>query len=385
MRLVRKLLVAVAAAVGVVALLLVAGGWYFSSVALTVDHATYYELPVLAADDADVTLRYEREVTFPGVYDIPWDGGRAVLGNVLEVAPPDGDDAGSVRRALVRVSEGDLADAAEVAWGYQVYTGDPKTALGLEFTEVTYPSPVGDMPAWLVPAADPDPTTPWVVAVHGINGSRQDFLRMLPALHEAGYPVLVLAYRNDREAPPAPDGLHHLGDTEWEDVDAALGWARDQGAGSFVLMGQSMGGAIVLQAADRSEHADSVTGLVLDSPVIDWHDVFFSQGLDRGVPPMLGPALLWVTEQILRIRIGFDIARFDWLARADDLDVPALIVHGPDDDYVPWGPATELATARPDAVTLVPFDQAGHTRNFNSDPQRWTDAVTGFFTEARSR
>jgi len=178
MRLVRKLLVAVAAAVGVVALLLVAGGWYFSSVALTVDHATYYELPVLAADDADVTLRYEREVTFPGVYDIPWDGGRAVLGNVLEVAPPDGDDAGSVRRALVRVSEGDLADAAEVAWGYQVYTGDPKTALGLEFTEVTYPSPVGDMPAWLVPAADPDPTTPWVVAVHGINGSRQDFLRM---------------------------------------------------------------------------------------------------------------------------------------------------------------------------------------------------------------
>jgi dienelactone hydrolase len=378
---VRKVLVTLGVLVGLVAVVLLAAGWYFSSLAVAVDHRAYYDLPVLAHDEQTVTLAYRRDATFPGTYDIVWDGGRAVLGDVVEVEPAQGGEGGSVTRTLRQVSEGDLADAEVVAWGYKVVTGDPKTALGLEFTDVTYPSPVGDMPAWLVPAADADPATPWVVAVHGINGSREDFLRMLPVLHQAGYPVLVLSYRNDVDAPPSPDGVHHLGDTEWEDVDAAMAWALGQGAESFVLMGQSMGGAVVLQAWDRSTQQDRVDGLVLDGPVVDWHDVFAFQAEQRGVPPLLVPPLLWVAERMLALRIGFDVDRFDWVARADDLDAPTLILHGPDDEYVPWGPSAALADARPDAVTLVQVDEAGHTRTFNTDPQAWTQAVTGFLAE----
>ena len=49
--------------------------------------------------------------------------------------------------------------------------------------------------------------------------------------------------------------------------------AVQRGAREILLVGWSMGGAIVLQTLSRSWLADHVTHVVLDAPVIDWADV----------------------------------------------------------------------------------------------------------------
>jgi fermentation-respiration switch protein FrsA (DUF1100 family) len=198
-------------------------------------------------------------------------------------------------------------------------------------------------------------------------------LRALPTLVEAGLPTVVLRYRND-PGVPTDDDLLRLGSAEWQEVEAAMAWAREQGAQRFVLYGWSMGGAIVMQALDRAEGRDLVDAVVLDGPVLDWTATLRLQAQDRGLPTVLADVAAQVTEW----RLSMEFDDFDWVARADEIAVPVLAFHGPDDTYVAWEPTRDVAAARPDVVTFVQVDGAGHTRSWNADPAAYADALRQF-------
>ena len=126
-----------------------------------------------------------------------------------------------------------------------------------------------------------------MVLVHGRGGSRREALRVLPALHERGHPALVVTYRNDEGAPASPDGYYHLGDTEWEDIEAAVQFARERGARRVVLFGWSMGAAIIAAMLDRSPEASAVAAVVWDAPLVDWRATLRQQARNRRLPTVL--------------------------------------------------------------------------------------------------
>jgi pimeloyl-ACP methyl ester carboxylesterase len=329
--------------------------WYFADVTGSVDHTIERPLTATLVGADRVRLPATGDALLPGRYGLEWDGGFAEIGDVV------GRDGAGVVRSFTSV-RGTLAPGTRVRVDPYAYGGDPRTALGLAFRNVSVRDDLGDFPAWYVPA---DGTTgTWFVHVHGHNGDRGESLRYLKTLHALGMPVLVPTYRNDVGAPASPDGVDRLGDTEWQDVAAAARWALAHGARDVVLGGWSMGGAIALQVADRSDVAGKVRGLVLDSPVVDWRDVLDRQGSDRHLPGAETGLAMWVAER----RFGLDLDRFDWVARAGDLKVPTLLLHSDDDRYVPDGPAKKLAAARPDLVTLHLVPGAGHTEEWNTDP-----------------
>jgi pimeloyl-ACP methyl ester carboxylesterase len=68
------------------------------------------------------------------------------------------------------------------------------------------------------------------------------------------------------------------------------------------------------------------------------------------------------------------LSRFDWIARADELAVPALILHGSADTSAPIAMAAHLRDLRPNIVQLESFS-ADHTTTWNSDPDRGRAAV----------
>lgn len=366
------LLVAVAAGVA----------WYFSGVALAVDHSVSYRLTVRAVESVPagepragalrLRLSKDPDTAAPGAMALAWPGGHGLLGGIV------GGDATTVTREFTPVEGETPVPGAEVRTESYTYLGDPSTALGLPFSEVRVSGPLGALPTWYVPAGaggggtgPADASRTWVVFVHGHDGDRQESLRYLRTWHELGLPILVPTYRDDVGAPASPDGFHHLGDTEWEDVAAAVRWARDHGATGVVLAGWSMGGSIALQVADRSDVAGLVRGLLLDSPVLDWRDVFGTQGADRGLPGVEVTFAEWA----LQWRSGISLDRLDWVTRAKQLRVPTLILHSDSDDYVPVGPANRLAAARPDRVTLVKIPGARHTMGWNVDPARYDAAM----------
>jgi alpha-beta hydrolase superfamily lysophospholipase len=362
---------------------------YFARRVLTPDPERPDDVVVVAVADGAVTLAATVDTVAPGCYGLWLDGGagHARLGDVLE---REGgiDHGGTVTRKLLGVDSGRL-EPGPARWNQYFYAGTPQEALQLPTKTVQFASDVGDLEGWLVPPAA-DPTLPadtdrWAVLVHGRGARREECLRALPALHELGYTSLIPLYRNDVGAPPSPDGRYNLGLSEWKDLEAAMLHAIESGAQEIVLFGWSMGGAIVLQALDLSWLSDRVTGVVLDAPVIDWADVLRHQAAAHQVPgpvELLSRRLIGrrAARRLVGVHDPIDVARTDWVSRADELSHPMLLIHSEDDEFVPVGPSAALAARRPDLVRYEPWQVARHTKEWNVDPGRWDRLVREFLT-----
>ncbi|WP_392425929.1 alpha/beta hydrolase family protein [Barrientosiimonas humi] len=327
-----------------------------------------------AADPPTVTFRADEWSTAPGRYGL-WfaaDTGHARIGDVLS----RDDDRGEVTRELHGVDQGDLAPGP-ARWSGYYFSGPPDRSLGLDHENVRIAGELGDNPAWVVPAGDGER---WAVLVHGRGATREETLRAVPVLHELGITALVVSYRNDTDAPASLDGRYGLGLHEWRDVDAAMAYAVGRGAQELILFGWSMGGAIVLQTLEQSRGSDRVSRVVLDGPVVDWADVIRHQAAINRVPrPVgaLGQMLLGgkVGRHLIGLHEPLEIGLTHWVARADELRHPILLIHSQDDGFVPYGPSAALASARPDLVTYARWEVAEHCREWNTDPQRWERLV----------
>ncbi|MGC5584896.1 alpha/beta hydrolase [Ornithinimicrobium sp. W1679] len=375
---------------------------YFAHRIITPEHEKKDDTTIVAVDVdggvGTVTLRSTPWTTAPGRYGLWLDGGagHARLGDVVEAGhdgtgggaePPEGRSRGrrapaTVTRQVLGVDRGELAPGS-ARWNNYFYCGTPGSAVDLAYEDVVVTSDVGDLPAWKVA---PDPardTGDWAVLVHGRSAQREECLRALPVLHRMGFTSLVPMYRNDIGAPPSADGRYSLGLSEWRDIDAAMRFALDQGARRLVLVGWSMGGAIVLQALNRSEVASRVHRVVLDGPVIDWGSVLAHQADLHFIPrPIdhLARSLLRsrASRHLLRIAEPVDVAATNWVDRADEVSHRIFIIHSATDETVPFGPSQDLARRRPGLVHTFVWPRARHCQEWNTNPSLWEDLVASF-------
>jgi alpha-beta hydrolase superfamily lysophospholipase len=299
---------------------------------------------VLAVADGTVTLAASRLTAQPGTWGLRWAtdsaGGLAVIG------PVTAENRAEVVRPLLGGQPPEPGCVAVLDAG--PFDPDP-AARRLSFENVHVPGPLGLYPAWEIPA---DGDT-WVVMVHGRGGSRREALRILPALHARGHPQLVISYRNDEDAPPSPDGHYHLGDTEWEDVEAAVRYAVDRSARRIVLFGWSMGGAITGAFLDRSAEASRVAAVVWDAPLVDWRATLRQQA-----------------RNLLR--------------RPPSVRPPTLLVHSSGDTAVPVSASRALAAAAPGLgwpLRYLEVPTVEHTASWNADPEAYERAITSFLDE----
>jgi uncharacterized protein len=327
---------------------------------------------VLAVESDTITLSATLDSMTPGRYSL-WfgrDTGHARIGEILSYTPD------TVTRQLLGVEFGNIDDASRGRLGGWFYLSPAD--LGFPFEDVEVATELGPAPAWMIPAIPV--SSRWMIGVHGRAVRRQEALRAVPVFREEGYTSLLVSYRNDGDAPGTPDNRYALGDTEWRDVEAALRYALEHGATQIVLMGWSMGGATVLQAVTRSPLAATVTGVVLESPVVDWVTALHYQGVAHRLPRVVRLGILSLLgSRWSRLLTGqsapIDLRRLDLVARAKELSKPILLLHSDDDGYIPSTASRALALARPDIVTFEEFSTARHTRLWNYDSERWNGAI----------
>lgn len=330
-------------------------------------------------DDLLVQLPANENTTLPGRYGLMFDSGRglAQIGEIVEYDPV----SETVARRVLSVMSGDLRAARRGRWTGTVFTHPSQ--LDLPYEDIVLVSDVGELPAWLLPTTAVKPRDTWAILVHGRGATRAEVLRAGRVLDSIGMPSIAMAYRNDAEVRDGGRSRYGLGDTEWFDVDVAIDYARAHGARQVVVFGWSMGGAIAFQAASRGRNRGFIAGLVLDGPVVDWHDVLDNQARVNYLPtPIARLTLDMITQPWARSITGLetpiDLERLDWVTRAAELDKPVLLIHSDDDTFVPSGPSHALARVRSDLVTMPSYDTAAHTKEWNVDPERWEDDVASF-------
>jgi uncharacterized protein len=358
-----------------------AGGWFYAgeirdgALAAKAPGTLELRTEVLAVGDRSITLARDQgspgELTTPGTWGLRWAAGYGQLGAIRSLG------ADRVERAFTRL-EGRAPRAGErsAVDGY-AWPADPAVAAGRPAREISYPSPLGPAPAWLIEGR----RDTWVILVHGYNAARTETLRTLATVAAKGYPALAISYRNDPGAPASSDGLRHWGATEWRDLEAATGYALGHGAAGVVLAGYSMGGAVVASFLLSSPLATRVRGVVLDSPALDLGEVIDQGAAGRDLPVLgtpVPPALTEVAKGIAGLRYHLDWGELDYLGRAGRLTAPMLVFQQSGDPTVPVAITEALARSRPDLVTFERFGGAGHVQSWNVDRPRYERALRAF-------
>lgn len=359
-----RLLLGIALVLGVVTL---AAGWYFADQLTARPTVRPFgpevtDTRVVAADESSITLTTNDDLHTGGRFglQLPNDG-YARLADATDVGPDEVTYA--VESYAARVPSPGTAARVDEYWR----TGTP-AVVGVDHRDVEVDGQLGPMASWWVPSGDAGT----VVYVHGRGATREEALRFLPDIADAGWSTLVTTYRGDEGAPPLRDGRLRYGVEEWVDVEAAIDWVRAEvdRDGPIVLFGSSMGGAVVAQLLDRSQRAGEVDAVVLDSPMVSLDTTLDRQAELAGVPGVLQPALVPVAEVIAGLLYGLEPASLEQTDDDGTFTVPTLVFHGAADAFVPWTQTLRLSQRNPN-VDHVAIEGAGHVRSWNVDAERY--------------
>lgn len=302
-----------------------------------------------------------------GIWGLRWSGGCAQVSEIL-----NSGNQGVVRKFIPL--KGNLKCGDMVRVDAFAFPDDPQEAFGVPIQKVSFSSPLSKFPAYFINGAH----NTWVIFVHG----KRDYpprgpiraYPIIPLITELGLPALIITYRNDIGVPANSDGFHLHGLTEWKDLEGSVKYAMDHGAENLILVGFSMGGAIVMNFMYQSKLAKKVRGIILDAPMLDL-DVTIDHGAKQLHLPNFFTSL---SKFIARIRFNIDWKNLNYLNQADKLSVPILLFHGDADNTIPVETSKALADARPDIVKYYCVRGATHIRSWNMNPSMYEGAVRDF-------
>ncbi len=205
--------------------------------------------------------------------------------------------------------------------------------LDIQFEDLKLKSGSHDINAWYVPAEENQGT---VLFCHGNAGNLGHRLDTVKIWHRLGFNIMLFDYRGFglSEGEPSEKGCY-------QDVQACYNWLNDNQKknGPFIIHGRSLGGGVASWAATQF----SCDGLILESTFTSIPD------MGRHKFPILPIGMISTMD-------------FSSLSRIDQLKCPLLVLHGPDDEVIPYFMGERLAEAG--GVDLHKLD-GGHNTGFN--------------------
>jgi pimeloyl-ACP methyl ester carboxylesterase len=220
---------------------------------------------------------------------------------------------------------------------------------------------------------------------HGVSWNWMGAIKYMAAFIDEGWTVVSYDSRGHGESG---GGHPSYGFFEKDDLLTVADWAlaRYPFGDGFIVHGESLGGATVLQYAALDSRPDAV---IADCP--------FSSAaaeLDHRLSGFLKPGFIRaivvsLVDFFARKIDGFSLFDADSSAAIVATGVPVLFIHGREDVYVPWMMSLSMAGRRrkalPKAITefiLVPG--ARHAASYNVDPAGYNEAVLGFIRRVRA-
>jgi hypothetical protein len=227
---------------------------------------------------------------------------------------------------------------------------------------------------------------------HGIGWGWLGMIRYMELFWAEGW--TVVAY-DSRGHGSSGGGRPSYGFYEKKDLKAVADWALARFAGegrvrsisrrgAFVVFGESMGAATVLQYAPLDPRLDAVIADCPYSSAVAELDYRLKSVM---VPPGVRSLVIRVADAFCRRLEGFSLRDADPSAAILETEVPILFVHGLEDRYVPWRMSVVMAETRrrrlPEATTeLLLIPDAGHAGSVKADRDRYAETLREFLDGA---
>jgi pimeloyl-ACP methyl ester carboxylesterase len=221
---------------------------------------------------------------------------------------------------------------------------------------------------------------------HGVGWNWTGMARCMELFRARGWTVVAFDSRGHGDSG---GGRPSYGIYEKEDMKAVADWALDRfrSSGGFVALGESMGAAAALQYAPLDPRLDAV---VADCPFSSALEEMRHRLARALVVPGIRALAARAADRICVARQGFSLAEADPERAILETDVPIMLIHGLDDDFVPWRMSVVMAETRrrrlPDAPTeLLLVPGARHAGSLGADPEGYERALFGFVEESLAR
>lgn len=242
---------------------------------------------------------------------------------------------------------------------------------GLEYETVEFKAIDGvKLRGVWIPAPSADKA---VIILHGHGGSYDLDVYRAPALHQAGFSVLLFDFR----AHGRSEGRHMtFGYEERRDVLGAIEFLHGHGIQHTGLLGFSYGGIVSMLV---TPDCPDIQAVITDGGPARMRTAIASRGMEMGIPSWLSKMIAWLILSITSIRLGVNLLRYEpirWVGKISPR--PILFIHGDLDQYLP--DFDELYAAARPPKELWRLADAGHTTASQLYPEEHSRRVVDFFS-----
>jgi uncharacterized protein len=217
------------------------------------------------------------------------------------------------------------------------------------------------------------------ILLHGVGDNREGMLGFAELLLSTGFSVLLPDSRAQGESGGS---FPSYGILESDDTERWFTWLQTETHPRCIYgMGESMGAAILLQAAAKESR---FCAIVAESPFASFRQIAFVRvGQFFHTGPWLGRVALRPAVELAflygRMTRGIDLTKASPEAAVRVSRVPILLIHGLVDDNIPYQQSESIHAHNPVGTTLWKVPNAGHCGAVSADPQQFNARVLGWF------
>ena len=227
--------------------------------------------------------------------------------------------------------------------------------MGLSYEDIHFPTEDGlTLHGWFVPSDKEDAIT--LLFFHGNAGNITHRTENVMFLHRLGLSVFIIDYRGYRlsEGLPSEKGLYLDGEAAYRHLKERSDINHDK----IAFFGRSLGGAVAIDLASKV----SCAALVIESSFVS------SKSVAKDIFPLL-PTYLAMGE------------RFANLSKLKTINIPLLILHGTDDEIIPYKQGELLFEGANEPKSFYPIKGAGHNDTYIRGGKPYFETIISFLNK----
>lgn len=213
----------------------------------------------------------------------------------------------------------------------------------------------------------------WVIVVHGHKTNALRMSNYVKGFHNLGYNVLAI----DLIGHGKSEGyFYSMGGLDSKDLTNWVKYLSNQYSNpNIALFGISMGGATVMNSLDENLPSN-VKLFIEDSGYIKVEEVFaFQLNAQFKIPAFPFIPLAGLATQL---RAGYSLNEVDAPSALKNNKLPALIIHGEEDDYVPIEYSKQIMQLLTSEKEFVTFKDAKHCKSEDLHTEAYWSTIYQF-------